>query len=99
MQSDEYLDSGMLPAFSQSCDHCGRVYTEAGPLTGHAKLCTKGKKRLAGALAKARDIYHLKKRPRVQEHEAESVRAGTSRAGERCTEQGDEVRDHEVNTC
>ena len=91
----------MLQAFSQSCDHCGRVYTEAGPLTRHAKLCTKGKKRLAGALAKARDIYHSKKRPHVQEREPESAQADTSlsRVGEHCTGQGDDVGNHEVNIC
>ena len=89
----------MLQAFSQSCDHCGRVYTEAGPLTRHAKLCTKGKKRLAGALAKARDIYHSKKRPRVQERKPESAQADTSRVGEHCTEQGDDIGSHEVNIC
>jgi len=87
----------MSQEFSQSCDYCGRVYTEAGPFTRHAKLCMKGKKRLAGVLARAREIYCSKKRPRVQEYEAEeSIQEEASLVGGEYAEQ---VRDHKVNIC
>ena len=90
----------MSQEFFQSCSYCGRVYTEAGPFTRHAKLCTKGKKRLASALSKAREIYHSKKRPRLQVPEGESLQEGSSHIdGEHCTERGGELGDHEVCIC
>ena len=90
----------MSQDFSQSCSYCGRVYTEAGPFTRHAKLCTKGKKRLASALSKTREIYRSTKRLHLQVLEAESLQEDTSRTdGAHCTERGGEVGDHEVNIC
>jgi len=85
----------MSQEFYQSCDYCGRVYTEAGPFTRHVKVCTKGRKRLASALIRAREMYLSKKRPCVQEPEAEeSIQEDASWVGGECAEQ---VRDHEVN--
>ena len=90
----------MSQEFFQSCSYCGRVYTETGPFTRHAKLCTKGKKRLASALSKAKEIYRLKKRPRLQIPEARNLQEDTSRMdGEHCTERGGEVMNHEVIIC
>ena len=66
----------MLQAFSRSCNYCGRVYTKAGLLTRHAKLCTKGKKWLAGVLAKAREIYHSKKNVPVYKNVKQKVYRG-----------------------
>ena len=84
----------MSQEFFQSCSYCGRVYTEAGPFTRHAKLCTKGKKRLASALSTAREIYHSRKCPNLQVPEAQENTSYVDR--EYCTEQGGEVRDDEV---
>ena len=90
----------MLQEFSQSCNYCGQVYTEAGPFTRHAKLCTKGKKRLASALPKARDIYRSKKRPHLQLPEAEGLQEDTSRTdGEHSITRSEEVRNYEVIMC
>ena len=90
----------MSQDFFQSCSYCGRVYTEAGPFTRHAKLCTKGKKCLASALPKAKEIYRSKKRPRLQVPEEEILQEGDSCTGrEHCTELGGELRDHEVFIC
>ena len=90
----------MSQEFFQSCGYCGRVYTEAGPFTRHAKLCTKGKKRLASALSKAREIYRSNKRPHLQMPEAESLQQDASCTdGEHCAERDGEVRDHEVIIC
>lgn len=40
---------------------CGRVFTDLGGFTRHEKSCHKGKKRLASALAKAKEVYIAKK--------------------------------------
>lgn len=40
---------------------CGRIFTDLGGFTRHEKSCHKGKKRLASALAKAKEIYIAKK--------------------------------------
>ena len=90
----------MSQIFFQTCSYCGRIYTEAGLFTRHAKLCTKGKKHLASALPKAKEIYCSKKRHRLQVPEAGSLQEGDSCiGGEHCTELGGELRDHEVFTC
>ena len=90
----------MTQEFFQSCNYCGRVYTQAGPFTRHAKLCTKGKKRLASALSKARDVYRSTKRPHLQVPEAASPQEDTSCPdGEHCVERSGEVRVHEVILC
>lgn len=51
----------MIPALSHTCI-CGRKLQSAGALTKHEKQCTKGRKRLADALGKAREVYQRKKR-------------------------------------
>lgn len=51
----------MIPVLSHTCI-CGRKLQSAGALTKHEKLCTKGRKRLADALGKAREVYQRKKR-------------------------------------
>lgn len=46
--------------FTQTCV-CGRAYADIGAFTRHEKGCRKGKKRLSGALARVREIYHAKR--------------------------------------
>ncbi|KIJ61919.1 hypothetical protein HYDPIDRAFT_95568 [Hydnomerulius pinastri MD-312] len=46
--------------FSQTCI-CGRAFSDLGTFTCHEKGCRKGKKRLASALEKAKEVYHGKK--------------------------------------
>lgn len=41
---------------------CNRTFTDLGAFTRHERGCQKGKKRLAGALAMAREFYQTKKR-------------------------------------
>lgn len=50
----------MPDSFHQTCV-CGRQFTDLGPFTRHEKGCSKGKKRLSGALAKAKEIYQRKR--------------------------------------
>lgn len=40
---------------------CGRTFTDPGGFTRHEKSCRKGKKRLSGVLAKAKEVYQVKK--------------------------------------
>ena len=46
--------------FSQTCV-CGRTFTALASFTQHEKGCAKGKKRLAGALSRAKEVYWNKK--------------------------------------
>ncbi|KAF9227536.1 hypothetical protein BS17DRAFT_793237 [Gyrodon lividus] len=40
---------------------CGCSFSEVGSMRRHEKGCAKGKKRLSGALEKAKEVYHRKK--------------------------------------
>src|SRR5438128_81936 len=51
--------------FTQTCV-CGRTFTGLNAFTWHEKGCAKGKKRLAGALSRAKEAYRSKK-ARIQE--------------------------------
>jgi len=46
--------------FTQTCV-CGRIFTGLTTFTRHEKGCAKGKKRLSGALSKAKEVYRNKK--------------------------------------
>ena len=46
---------------------CGRTFTQENAYSKHQKFCRKTKKRLSGALDKAKDLWLSNKRRRVQE--------------------------------
>ena len=50
----------MTEIFFQNCI-CGRSFSRVSDFTKHECGCTKGKKRLSGALAKAKEVYQRKK--------------------------------------
>ena len=50
----------MAEQFFQTCV-CGRCFSRVSDFTKHERGCTKGKKRLSGALSKAREVYQRKK--------------------------------------
>ena len=52
------------PAWSQICS-CGRSFSVPQAYTCHKRSCTKSKKRLAGALEKAKEVWQAKKRQKV----------------------------------
>jgi len=54
------------PAWSQICS-CGRSFSVPQAYTCHKRSCTKSKKRLAGALEKAKEVWQAKKRQKVDE--------------------------------
>lgn len=77
-KQDEKLQSGIPPfkpamsqAFSQLCA-CGRSFSDVAAFTKHGKSCQKGKKRLASALTRAKEVYQRKKRRHLASNEAES---------------------------
>lgn len=53
-------------AWSQSC-LCGRVFSVPQAYTYHKRSCQKTKKRLSGALEKAREVWQAKKRRKTEE--------------------------------
>jgi hypothetical protein len=46
---------------------CGRSFSQSGPLKGHQNSCQKSKRRLSGALAKAKESWTKKKRRRIED--------------------------------
>ena len=46
--------------FTQTCV-CGQMFTGLTTFTRHEKGCIKGKKRLSGALSRAKEVYRNKK--------------------------------------
>jgi len=50
----------MAEQFFQTCV-CGRSFSRVSDFTKHERGCTKGKKRLSGALSKAKEVYQRKK--------------------------------------
>jgi hypothetical protein len=67
------------PAWSQSCA-CGRTFSVPQAYTYHKRSCQKTKKRLFGALEKAREVWQAKKRQRMDqlENAAKDPSAGPS---------------------
>jgi len=56
------VDSG----FFQACI-CGRTFSHHNAYNYHLRTCKSGKKRLSGALAKARDAFSSRKKRRLEE--------------------------------
>ena len=52
--------SDTVDVFTQTC-MCGHTFTGLNAFTWHEKGCLKGKKCLAGALSRAREVYWSKK--------------------------------------
>ena len=52
-----------METFSETC-HCGRVFAQVYAYTNHQRTCKKSRKRLAGALAMAQEVWRVRKRPR-----------------------------------
>jgi hypothetical protein len=48
------------------CGACRKSYPGPGPLKLHQRTCQIGKKRLRGALEKAKEIWERKKKPRLE---------------------------------
>jgi hypothetical protein len=46
--------------FMKTCV-CGRTFTDLGGFTRHEKSCSKGKKRLSGALTRVKEAYQVKR--------------------------------------
>jgi hypothetical protein len=58
------MDFGRTAAFSETC-LCGKSFSLPGTYTRHERNCTKTKKRLAGALEKAKEVWIIRKRRRL----------------------------------
>jgi hypothetical protein len=58
-----------MEAFSERCV-CGRTFSQPYALTNHQRTCKKRKSRLSSALAKAKDFWINRKRPRLNAPEA-----------------------------
>lgn len=56
---------------------CGRSFPGPGPLNFHKRSCRSNKKRLHGALARAKEVWQERKRPRLDSRESEE--SGPSR--------------------
>lgn len=54
------------PAWCQACV-CGRTFSVPQAYTCHKRSCQKTKKRLAGALEKAKEVWQAKKRRKMGE--------------------------------
>lgn len=50
---------------------CGHVFTQLNTFNIHQRNCKKGRKRLAGALAKARELWSTRKRRRIDTTDAD----------------------------
>ena len=66
----------MTEQFHQICV-CGRSFSRVSDFTKHERGCIKGKKRLSGALTKAKEIYQRKKsRMSMEEAQPNQVMEG-----------------------
>jgi len=65
------------PAWSQTCP-CGRTFSLPQAYTCHKRSCEKTKKRLSGALEKAKKVWRAKKRQKLDELAANEALAGSS---------------------
>lgn len=57
---------------------CGRTFANYGALNCHKFSCTRTKKRLSGALAKAKEVWNSRKRRRVEVLELERADHGVN---------------------
>lgn len=58
---------------------CGRSFPGPGPLNFHKRTCQSSKKRLHGALAKVKELWRERKRPRMDSDEPVSSRISEMR--------------------
>jgi hypothetical protein len=68
------MDFDRTAAFSETC-LCGKSFSLPGTYTHHKRNCQKTKKRLAGALEKAKEVWIIRKRRRLgtlENHESAS---------------------------
>jgi hypothetical protein len=63
-----YLRSERMDSDTSFCEICvcGRSFHSPGALKGHKRSCSKSKKRLSGALQKAKDNWVSRKRIRIE---------------------------------
>ena len=54
------MDADLPQAFLATCV-CNKSFTDLAHLSRHQKICTRSKKRLAGALTIAKGVYHHKR--------------------------------------
>jgi hypothetical protein len=52
---------------SLQCPACRRIFSAEHSFNSHQRACKKGKKRLSGALAKAKELWVATKRRRLEE--------------------------------
>jgi hypothetical protein len=45
---------------------CGRTFTRPNALNYHRRTCSMSKKRFSGALAKAKEVWNVRKRRRIE---------------------------------
>jgi hypothetical protein len=64
------------PAWFQTCA-CGRTFSLPQAYTYHKRGCQRTKKRLSGALERAREVWQAKKRQKTEKH-ASDVLASTN---------------------
>jgi hypothetical protein len=67
----------MNPAWCQVCI-CGRTFSVQQAYTYHKRSCEKTKKRLSGALEKAKEVWQANKRRRMEEKAAKVALGGPS---------------------
>jgi hypothetical protein len=66
------MDFGRTAAFSETC-LCGKSFSLPGTYTHHKRNCINTKKRLAGALEKAKEVWIIRKRRRLGTSESIQV--------------------------
>ena len=73
-----------IPLLALHCEGCRCTFTDPGPLNNHRRGCKPTKKRLNGALGKARDILGSRKRRRLEQGllEPTTVAAASNEATE-----------------
>ena len=79
-----------MEVFSERCV-CGRTFSQPYALTNHQRACKKRKSRLSSALAKAKEFWVNRKRPRLNTPDA-----GLTLVPPTQSPIGDEPPSHEV---
>jgi hypothetical protein len=78
---------------------CGRSFAQSGALAYHKRSCKPSKRRLNGALEKAKEVWDAKKKRRVEttEHRNSSYSNTTGSADALARMAGDTTADSEVD--
>ena len=66
------MDSGNT-SFCEICPQCKKSFSQPSTFTHHQRNCSKTKKRLSNALAKAKETWIVKKRRRIVTREVDGV--------------------------